>query len=192
MDPVIVPRDPVIVPLSAKCFYSKMVKHCALTKINSVTVGTEWPRPRKRNICSSPKCAAGGWKLQYSLSVRLKGIMSSRRFNLIPHERPGLEPTVRIDFCESAVLNHFAIKAFCTSRNNDWIQKRKSRISFEKNQVSDRDVTRTQDHLQDTYDPKTTWENFDCVKRWRWVWNDDGEKRWFALNVRPSLFSSHF
>jgi hypothetical protein len=24
----------------------------------------------------------------------------------------------RIDFCESAVLNHFAIKAFCTSRNN--------------------------------------------------------------------------
>jgi hypothetical protein len=24
--------------------------------------------------------------------------------------------------CESAVLNHFAIKAFCTFRNNNWIQ----------------------------------------------------------------------
>jgi hypothetical protein len=33
--------DPVIVPQSAKCLNSKMVKHCALTKINSVTVGTE-------------------------------------------------------------------------------------------------------------------------------------------------------
>jgi hypothetical protein len=32
--------------------------------------------------------------------------------------RPGLEPTVRIDICESAVLNHCAINAFCTSRNN--------------------------------------------------------------------------
>jgi hypothetical protein len=27
--------DPVIVPRSAKCFYSKMVKDCALTKVNS-------------------------------------------------------------------------------------------------------------------------------------------------------------
>jgi hypothetical protein len=31
----------LIVPASAKCFYSKMVKHSVLTKINSVTVGTE-------------------------------------------------------------------------------------------------------------------------------------------------------
>ncbi len=54
-----------IVPQSAKCFYSKLVKHCALTKINSVTVGTERPRPRMRNICSSPECVAGGWKIQY-------------------------------------------------------------------------------------------------------------------------------
>ena len=81
-----------------------MVKHCALTKINSVTVGTERPRPRMRNICSSPKYAAGGWN---PVSVRLKGTMAIGRFNLIP--RPGLEPTVRIDICESAVPNHFAI-----------------------------------------------------------------------------------
>ena len=85
-------------------FVAKLVKHCALIKINSVTVGTEWPRPRMRNICSSPKYAAGGWN---PVSVRLKGTMAIGRFNLIP--RPGLEPTVRIDICESAVLNHFAI-----------------------------------------------------------------------------------
>jgi hypothetical protein len=28
-------NDPVIVPQSAKCFNSKMVKHCALTNVNS-------------------------------------------------------------------------------------------------------------------------------------------------------------
>jgi hypothetical protein len=154
-----------------------MVKHCDLTKINSVTVGTEWPRPRKRNICSSPNCAAGGWKFQYSLSVRLKGIMASGRFNLIPHERPGLEPTVRIDICESAVLNHFAIKAFCTSRNDNWIQKRKSRISSEKNQVSDRDVTRTLNiwvDLKIIYKTPTTRKRQEKILT---VWNDDGEKR---------------
>ena len=70
-----------------------------------------------RNICSSPKYAADGWN---PVSVRLKGTMAIGRFNLIP--RSGLEPTVRIDICESAVLNHFAIKAFCTLRNNNWIQ----------------------------------------------------------------------
>jgi hypothetical protein len=87
-------------------------KRYALTKINWVTVGTERPRPRMRNICSSPKYAAGGWKIQFPLSVRLKGTMAIGRFNLIP--RPGLEPTVRIDICESAVLYQCAIKAFCT------------------------------------------------------------------------------
>jgi hypothetical protein len=39
--------------------------------------------------------AAGGWKIQYPLSVRLKGTEAIGRFNLIP--RPGFEPTVRID-----------------------------------------------------------------------------------------------
>jgi hypothetical protein len=33
--------DPVAVPQSAKCLYSKMVQHSALTKVNAVTVGTE-------------------------------------------------------------------------------------------------------------------------------------------------------
>ena len=31
--------DPVIVPRSVNCFYGKVGKRCALTKINSVTVG---------------------------------------------------------------------------------------------------------------------------------------------------------
>ena len=65
-----------------------------------------------RNICSSPKYAAGGWN---PVSVRLKGTMAIGRFNLIP--RSGLEPTVRIDICESAVFNHCAIKVFCTLGN---------------------------------------------------------------------------
>jgi hypothetical protein len=30
-------------------------------------------------------------------------------------------PTVRIDICESTVLNHFAIKAFCSLWNDNWI-----------------------------------------------------------------------
>jgi hypothetical protein len=55
-----------------------------------------------RNICSSPKYAVGGWKIQFPLSVRLKGTVAIGRFSLIP--RTGLEPTVRIDICESAVL----------------------------------------------------------------------------------------
>jgi hypothetical protein len=50
-----------------------------------------------RNICSSPKYVAGGWN---PVPVRLKGTMAIGRFNLIP--RTGLEPTVRIDICESA------------------------------------------------------------------------------------------
>jgi hypothetical protein len=35
-------------------FVAKLVQQCALTKINSVTVGTEWPRPRMRNSCCLP------------------------------------------------------------------------------------------------------------------------------------------
>ena len=71
-------------------------------------MGTERPRSRMHNSCSSPKYAAGGWKMQYVLSVRFKGTMTNGRINLIP--RPGLEPTVRIDICESVVLKHFVIK----------------------------------------------------------------------------------
>ncbi len=99
-----------------------MVKHCSLKTINVVTVGTEWPRPRMCNICSSPKYVVGGWKIQYPLSVNLKGTMGSGRFNLIRCERSGLEPTVRIDICERTILNHFAIKVFYTSWNDNWIQ----------------------------------------------------------------------
>ncbi len=41
----------------------------------------------------------------------------------VAHPRPGSFGSHghRIDFCESAVLNHFAIKAFCTLWNNNWI-----------------------------------------------------------------------
>jgi hypothetical protein len=81
---------------------TKLVKHCALTKINSVTVRTELPRSRMSNICSSPEYAVSVWKIQYPLSVYLKGTMTNGRFRLIP--RTGLEPTVRMDICESSVF----------------------------------------------------------------------------------------
>jgi hypothetical protein len=55
-----------------------------------------------RNICSSPKYAAGGFKIQYQLSVRLKGTLAIGSFNLI--SQPGIEPTVRIDNCENQSL----------------------------------------------------------------------------------------
>ncbi len=56
--------DFTLPPLNTPYLYIKMVKHWALTKINSVTVGTECPRPRMSNICSSPRYATGGWIMQ--------------------------------------------------------------------------------------------------------------------------------
>jgi hypothetical protein len=67
-----------------------------------------------------PEHAAGGWKIQYPLSVRLKGTMAIGSFNLMP--RSGLEPTVRIDICESAAFTKFATKAIYAMRNNNWIR----------------------------------------------------------------------
>ncbi len=46
-----------------------MVKHYALTKINS-------PRPRMRYICSSAKYAAGDWKI-HCLFVRASQLWQS-------------------------------------------------------------------------------------------------------------------
>jgi hypothetical protein len=43
------------------------------------------------------------------------------RLNLIPWS--GFEPTVRIDICESAVLNHFATKAITGSGTRLWFHE---------------------------------------------------------------------
>ena len=86
---------------------------------------TAWKNSSSAQRCSekqkhtkiSPRICGRWLETQVSfLSVRLKGTLAIGRLNLMP--RPGLEPTVRIDICESAALNHFAIKAFCTLRNN--------------------------------------------------------------------------
>jgi hypothetical protein len=98
-----------------------MVKHYALTKINSVTVETETDPGLGCVTSVIPEHATGGWKSQCPLFLSVclkKGTLTRGRFNPIPRIRSGLEPTVRIDICESTVHNHFAIKAFCTSRNN--------------------------------------------------------------------------
>jgi hypothetical protein len=42
---------------------------------------------------------------------------------LLKLQKSGQFPDEPVGYpCESAVLNHFAIKAFCTLRNNNWIQ----------------------------------------------------------------------
>jgi hypothetical protein len=38
------------------------------------------------------------------------------------HSASASEPPSPVHHCESAVLNHFAITAFCTLRNHNWIQ----------------------------------------------------------------------
>ncbi len=49
-----------------------------------------------------------------------QGNLAIGKLNLMP--RPGFEPTVRIDICESVVLNHFVIKVFVLCGTINWIQ----------------------------------------------------------------------
>jgi hypothetical protein len=97
---------------------AKLVKRCALTKINSVTVGTERPRPRMRNISSSPKYAAGGWIIQCPM------VRAPQRGNIVKREdivsypvngqdsNPGSELT----FVRAQRFTDFAIKAIYALR----------------------------------------------------------------------------
>jgi hypothetical protein len=102
---------------------AKLVKRCALTKINSVTVGTERPRPRMRNICSSPKYAAGGWNILVSfVRAPQEGNFWQAGGNLVIRIRPGLEPTVRIDICESAAFYQLCHKSNLRFADRNWIQ----------------------------------------------------------------------
>jgi hypothetical protein len=77
----------------------------ALTRIHPATVGTEWPRPRMHNICSSPKYAAAGWKIQYALSVRLKGTMTNGRFNLTSYPGQDSNPRSELTFVRRSRRN---------------------------------------------------------------------------------------
>jgi hypothetical protein len=62
-----------------------MVKHCDLTKIYSVTVGTEWPRSRMRNICSSPKYATGDLMIQYPVKMDISFVGISGEITVFEH-----------------------------------------------------------------------------------------------------------
>ncbi len=90
----------------------------ALTKIKSVTVGDRMTRNDPGLGCLLVSQICGRW-LVIQLSVRLKGPMAIGRFDLMP--RPGLEPTVRFDICDSAQFTNFAIKAIYGMRSNNWI-----------------------------------------------------------------------
>jgi hypothetical protein len=97
-------RALTIVPRSAKCLNSKMVKHCALTNVNSDRGFESWPGYEvKPPDCHSSLEAHGHW-------IPATGRILGRRAD-VAHPRPGSFGSHghRIDFCESAVLNHFAI-----------------------------------------------------------------------------------
>jgi hypothetical protein len=105
-----------MVPRSAKCFYGKVGKHCALTNVNSDRGFESWPGYEvKPPDCHSSLEAHGPW-------IPATGRIFGRRAD-VAHPRPGSFGSHghRIDFCESTVLTNFAIKAFCTSRNHNWM-----------------------------------------------------------------------
>ncbi len=138
--------DPVVVSRSAKCFYNKMVKYWALKGRCEIVSSCRSVRPRMCNIWSSLKYAAGNLGLTYNghwifqpptaylgdeqmLQILGRGhsvptvteLIFVRAQYLILGRGHSV-PTVRIDICESTVLNHFAIKAFCSLWNDNWIQ----------------------------------------------------------------------
>jgi hypothetical protein len=106
--------NPVIVPQSSKCFNSKMVKHYALTNVNSDRGFESWPGYEvKPPDCHSSLEENGLLVTGFPATGRIFG----RRADVV-YPRPGSFGSHghRIDFCESVALNHFAIKAFCTFR----------------------------------------------------------------------------
>ncbi len=87
--------DPVIVPRSENCFCITIVKDYSLTNVKSDRGFESWP---------GHEVKPPDW-----------------HSSLETHGQLDLPVTGHI-LCESAVLYHCAIKAFCTSRNNNWIQ----------------------------------------------------------------------
>jgi hypothetical protein len=134
------------------------VKALRSHKINLVTVGVEWPRQRMLNIFSSPEYVSGGWKIQYRLSVRLKGNMTIGRFNLIPRRvdifesatfhqlyyksnlrftEQQLDPGVRtqVIFVRAPCFSNLAIKSIYSLWNNDWKTTGSVQRLFHKTQI---------------------------------------------------------
>jgi hypothetical protein len=93
------------IPKWLSSYLFREVKNAFIAKWLSTTLSQKsirWPwgpndPTRMCNICSSPEYVAGGWKIQYPLSFRLKGTLVIGRLNLM--SRSEFEPTVRIDIC---------------------------------------------------------------------------------------------
>ena len=93
-------------------FIAKWLMHCVLTNVNSDRGFESWPGYEvKPPDCHSSLEAHGQRILDFPATGRIFG----RRAD-VAHPRPGSfgPHGHRIDFCESAMLNHFAIKEFCT------------------------------------------------------------------------------
>ena len=101
-----------------------LVKRFSLTKINSVTVGTEWPRPRMRNIFLSPKYATGGWIIQCPIVRAPQGGNIGNREDTVSYPVNGQDsnPRSELTFVRASCFTNFATKAFYTWWNNNWIQ----------------------------------------------------------------------
>jgi hypothetical protein len=72
-----------------------------------------------RNICSSPKYEAGGWKIQNPLSVRLKGTMTIGR--LIPYPGQDSNPRSELTFVRTLRLTILLLKHFALVGTIIWI-----------------------------------------------------------------------
>ena len=94
--------DPAVVPRSVNCFYNTIGETPLSHKNQFGDRGPNDPGLGCATSARLPEYAAGGWKIQYPLSVLLKGTMANGRFSLI--NRPGFEPTVRIDIYEGAAF----------------------------------------------------------------------------------------
>ncbi len=93
-----------------------MVKYCDLTNVNFDRDFESRPRYEvKPPVCHCSLEEHG----QRILDFPATGHIFGRRED-VPHPSPGSfgPHGHRIDFCETTVVNHFVIKTFCTSWNN--------------------------------------------------------------------------
>ena len=99
-----------------------LVYHCTLTNVNFDRGFESWSFTGydvEPLTCHSSLETHGQWILDFPSTDRIFG----RRVD-VPHPRSGSfgPHGHRIDFCEGTVFNHFPIKAFYTSWNDNWIQ----------------------------------------------------------------------
>jgi hypothetical protein len=92
-----------------------------LSQMSILTVGSSPGRGMRLNLSIAivPLRRTDNWILDFQPPVAYAG--DEQMLLILGRGRSVPTVTELIFFCESAVLNHFAIQAFCTLRNNNWI-----------------------------------------------------------------------